>query len=119
MNEEAIAANRQKCEERVLYVLRLEDECYYIGQSRKERIETRLRKHFKGKGSAWTQLHPPIEIIEQTAMVCDYRGGELQENQKTIEYMKKYGIDKVRGGFFSNCDLDITTKNLHHHGYFI
>lgn len=105
--------------ERVLYVLRLEDGCFYVGQSRKENLQHRLRKHFSGTGSAWTRLHPPIEIVEQIDMVLDYRGGELQENQKVIEYMKRYGVSKVRGGFFTSVDEEGLRKNLRHHGYSI
>lgn len=101
---------------RVVYVLRLSDECFYIGQSRADCIEKRIKKHFKGKGSAWTKLHSPIEVVEQFEVYGSYRDGELQENEKTIEYMRRYGLSKVRGGFFSNTDETVLVKNLKSHG---
>lgn len=103
--------------ERVLYVLRLSDGCYYVGQSLTDKVEHRVRKHFNGSGSSWTRLHLPIEIIEKNVVYGSYREIELQENAKVIEYMKKYGVENVRGGFFANCDLESTIKNLRHHGY--
>ena len=48
-----------------------------------------------------------------------HREIELLENAKVVEYMQQYGVAKVRGGFFANCDLDNTIKNLRHHGFFL
>lgn len=103
--------------DRLLYVLRLKDECFYVGQSRADRFEGRIRAHFKGKGSAWTKAHLPVDVIEKIEVHGSYRDIELIENQKVIEYIKRYGLSKVRGGFFSNVDEEVTRKNLCHHGY--
>ena len=45
-----------------LYILKLKDSKLYIGQS----IDpyTRIKQHFKGKGSSWTKLHQPEEIVK-------------------------------------------------------
>lgn len=102
---------------RILYVLQLEDGCFYIGQSSVENFDRRIKKHFRGKGSAWTKAHSPVEIVEQTELYGSYRDIELSENEKTVEYMARYGIEKVRGGFFSTVDEEATRKNLQHHGY--
>ncbi len=102
--------------ERILYVLRLSDDCFYIGQSRPQNFKARMRNHFRGKGSAWTRLHHPIEIVEEVSFCGDYRAGEILENDKTLEYMRRYGLEYVRGGFFSNCDIEQTRKNLQGHG---
>lgn len=101
--------------ERLLYVLRLQDDCFYIGQSRTENFEARIQKHFRGKGSAWTRLHPPIEMIEKQLVFGSYREIELKENEKVVEYMRRYGMGKVRGGFFASVDETVTEKNLRHH----
>ena len=37
-----------------VYVLKLEDDRYYVGESISP--DTRIQNHFKGKGSAWTRL---------------------------------------------------------------
>ena len=105
--------------DRILYVLKLKHGCYYVGQSIKRCYEERIKKHFMKKGSSWTKLHPPIEIIEEYEFVSDYRGGELLENEKTVELMQKYGIEKVRGGFFSQTSMVDLEKNLARHGYII
>ena len=102
---------------RILYVLKLKDECFYIGQSLKDHYEMRIKKHFKGRGSSWTKLHRPIEVLEEISVDGTYRDIELKENQKTFEYMKKYGVKKVRGGFFSHTDEVQTIKGLKKHGY--
>ena len=102
---------------RILYVLKLEDGCYYVGQSIKRCYKKRIRKHFHKKGSSWTKLHTPIEIAEEYEFDSDYRGGEHLENEKTVELMRKYGIENVRGGFFSQTSMVGLEKNLAFHGF--
>jgi hypothetical protein len=45
--------------------------------------------------------HPPIEAVEVVEMKSKY-----DEQNKTIEYMGKYGIDNVRGGPFAGLVVD-------------
>ena len=80
-----------------LYVLRLQNGCYYVGMSRN--VELRFKKHLRGKGAKWTKLSPPIEIVETipTELISDSEASKL-EDQLTIKYARKYGKDKVRGG---------------------
>lgn len=80
-----------------LYVLKLEDDCWYIGSTRN--IEKRFKEHNKGKGSNWTRAHKPIEIYEtrETGTNHDSTAGKL-EDQLTIEYALKYCAQRVRGG---------------------
>ena len=42
------------------YLLKLENNCWYVGKS--ESITTRLKQHFTGKGSAWTKKHKPVAL---------------------------------------------------------
>ena len=44
-----------------VYALKLEDNCYYVGST--DDIDTRLYRHFSGKGAAWTQLHKPKKVV--------------------------------------------------------
>jgi predicted GIY-YIG superfamily endonuclease len=74
----------------LVYVLRLEDDCYYIGVS--SNLNARLAQHFCGDGSAWTRRHKPIELIEV------HIGGEGKEDEIALQYIKKYGYHKARGG---------------------
>lgn len=106
---------------RYIYVLELEEGCYYIGQTQKTSYEQRMKRHFDTKGksrkSAWVKLHKAIKVIE----LIEYKGTvpylEKFENDKTIEYMKKYGVSKVRGGYYCQADVDEVIKCLKAHGY--
>lgn len=86
------------------YVLKLEDGKYYVGRTNSPKF--RLDDHFSGDGSLWTSIYQPVEVVEfrKTKDECD-------ENDTTIEYMKKYGIDNVRGGSFCKEHLDKDEKH--------
>jgi len=77
----------------VLYVLRLQNEKWYIGRS--SNLERRFEQHMNGTGAKWTVLHVPINIHESRPLVSDE-----DEDLVTLEYMKQYGIYNVRGGSF-------------------
>lgn len=81
-----------------LYVLQLADGKYYVGTTHD--IKRRVEEHIRGAGSEWTRLHKFVKIIE-TRRVKD----EHDENNTTKDYMKKYGIDNVRGGSYSQVTL--------------
>ena len=77
-----------------VYVLKLEDECWYVGYS--TQIIHRLRQHFSGLGAKWTQMHKPIKLF------CLYPVVDVEEAKKlekivTSEYVSKYGQDAIRG----------------------
>ena len=76
----------------LVYVLRLEDDCYYIGVS--SNLNARLAQHFQGTGSVWTRTHRPIELLEV------YIGGESKENEIAKKYIDKYGFSNARGGIY-------------------
>jgi predicted GIY-YIG superfamily endonuclease len=80
-----------------LYVLRLENGCWYIGSSRN--VDKRFKTHQKGKGAAWTKRHKPLEIVETrpTGLTSDAEAA-LLEDELTLEYARMYGTDCVRGG---------------------
>lgn len=75
-----------------VYVLELKNNNYYVGYS--EQLETRFEQHFNGEGSEWTKLHRPIRVIEVVP------ADKSTEKTKTIEYMKKYGVEHVRGSYW-------------------
>jgi predicted GIY-YIG superfamily endonuclease len=80
-----------------LYVLKLQNNCWYVGMSRN--VDKRYQTHCKGKGSLWTKLHKPIELYKVIdAKTNDDSEAGLMEDQLTIEYAKDYGRDFVRGG---------------------
>ena len=82
-----------------VYVLRLEGGKYYVGKS--EDVQKRFQQHLKGGGSAWTRKHSPISVLKTYTNVSHF-----EEDKVTKELMAKYGIDKVRGGSYSEVVLD-------------
>jgi hypothetical protein len=93
-----------------IYVLLLKKGKYYIGKS--ERVNLRVGQHMGGCGSAWTGQYKPIKIVENIANSDNY-----DEDKITLRYMKRYGIDNVRGGSFcrvslSKSDIETISKML-------
>jgi predicted GIY-YIG superfamily endonuclease len=81
-----------------LYVLQLEDNKWYIGKTAD--VKKRFSQHQNGSGSAWTKSYKPVKIVETRRLKDDY-----DETNTTKDYMKKYGIDNVRGGAYTQVVL--------------
>lgn len=90
-----------------VYVLLLENNKYYIGKT--DNIKARLHNHFNGNGSMWTKKYKPIRLIEQHDG-CE----QFDEEKYTLIYMKKYGVENVRGGIYTQIVLDKSSlDNIH------
>jgi len=101
-------------EEKHLYLLELENGCYYIGQTNDP--ADRIRRQFRGKGSSWTQRHRPVRVVHVASLgPMSYKEAEMMENRTTIKYMKRYGWRRVRGGYFTNLDEQTTAGILRSH----
>jgi predicted GIY-YIG superfamily endonuclease len=96
LRREKIASNSPK---QKIYVIACKDNKYYVGQTSRD-VDTRVLEHFARRGSAWTYCHPPMSIIE-TFDADD----KMSEDIYTKKYMKKYGIDNVRGGSYCRVTL--------------
>jgi predicted GIY-YIG superfamily endonuclease len=81
-----------------LYVLKLAGGKYYVGKSAD--VAQRFKQHLSGRGSTWTGLYKPVSIIETRPI-----NSPFDETNVTKEYMKKYGMDNVRGGAYSKTDI--------------
>jgi len=81
-----------------IYILLLEDNKYYVGKTNS--LVVRLSDHFEGKGSVWTTKYKPLRI-EKIIKDCD----NFAEDKYTLKWMKKYGIENVRGGSFCRITL--------------
>jgi predicted GIY-YIG superfamily endonuclease len=73
-----------------VYVLKLEDDRYYVGRT--SNFMQRMKEHFTYGGSEYTKKYKPIKIVEVFEEKDTY-----DERDKTLEYMQKYGYEKVRG----------------------
>ncbi len=82
-----------------LYVLLCEDNRYYVGKTERP-ITDRVEEHFYSNGSEWTRRYKPIKVVEQVP-----NADEFDEDKYTKKYMTKYGIDKVRGGAYTQIEL--------------
>lgn len=72
---------------RCTYVLKLEDDCWYVGCT--NYLNNRLKQHWSSNGSEWTKLHKPIAVA--AIYQGDYEWGA------TKYAIAKYGTKKVRG----------------------
>lgn len=82
-----------------IYVLLCDKDRYYIGKTNRL-VNDRIEEHFNKNGSEWTKKYKPIRVIEQIR-----NADEFDEDKYTKKYMKKYGIDKVRGGSYTQIYL--------------
>lgn len=80
-----------------VYVLKLQDDCIYTGFT--ENVVERLNCHFSATGSAWTRLHPPMEVMQIV------EGDRSLEREKTLEMMRVHGWEKVRGATWCKTDM--------------
>lgn len=89
----------------LLYVLELADDCWYVGKTKD--LDTRFARHLAGTGAEWTKLHPPKVIVEAREVTSS-----LDEDHVTKQLMMKYGVDKVRGGSYSQTVLSAEQLKL-------
>ena len=80
-----------------IYVLHCRENKFYIGRTTD--LATRFLKHKAGTGAQWTKSYGPLAIID---VLPDYPFAELTT---TLDYMKRYGLDNVRGGPWCGTDL--------------
>ena len=98
---------KESKEKKILYVLLCENDKYYIGTTNRN-LNIRLEEHFSGNGSFFTKKYKPIKTVELVENVDDF-----DEDKYVKVYMKKYGIDNVRGGSYSQLTLeDYKVKTL-------
>jgi GIY-YIG catalytic domain len=85
-----------------IYVLELEKDHFYIGKTTKN-IEERINEHLSPdmfRSVEWVRKYKPIRIL-QILHNCD----SLDEDKYTKKYMSYYGIDRVRGGTYTQLIL--------------
>lgn len=83
-------------------VLILESTKYYITKiPQLLPIRIKLMENYNVINSEWIQIYKPLKIVEQFETFDIFA-----ENNTTKKYMKLYGIENVRGGSYSNVDLD-------------
>jgi predicted GIY-YIG superfamily endonuclease len=81
-----------------IYVLELIEDRYYVGRT--GNILRRIEEHFTNNGANYTKAFKPLKVLE----VVEEKTNE-DEKIKTLEYMSKYGWEKVRG--YSWCSVEL------------
>lgn len=82
-----------------IYVLQCQKDRYYVGKTSRP-LKERVEEHFSCNGSEWTRKYKPVKVLE---VIPD--ADEFDEDKYTKKYMKKYGIDRVRGGTYTQIRL--------------
>lgn len=72
-----------------VYVLQCTDNKYYVGYTTS--LGKRIAAHFAGNGAQYTRQHRPIKTVLYK------EGTPFDELKITLRYMKKYGVENVRG----------------------
>ena len=88
-----------------LYVLQCAGGKYYVGKTND--VMRRFEEHKSGKGSAWTSKYKPVKMLECRTITSDH-----DENNVTKDYMKKYGVENVRGGTYAQVSLADDVVNV-------
>ncbi len=82
-----------------IYVLQCENGKYYVGKT--TNVDRRFAEHLSDEYcSEWTRLYTPQKVIQIEDMMS-----EFDEMKITLEYMRRFGIDNVRGAQWSNLNL--------------
>ena len=84
-----------------IYILKLVDNKYYIGFT--DNIKKRVQEHIDGNGSSFTKMYRPINLVKVYENV-----NPEKVDVSIIKYMKKFGVDNVRGGSYKNVKLKKT-----------
>jgi hypothetical protein len=92
-----------------IYILALKAGKVYVGFS--DDIEVRIKRHFEGRGSQWTQKYPPIAVAGR------FPGLEEEHEQLITQCLiAVMGVKNVRGGSYTARDPNyyppITEENL-------
>lgn len=100
------ADNANAPQRKTVYVLRLQNEKYYVGIT--TNLQRRLDEHQQRShnSSAWIKQHGPVVRVVETFENCD----NFDEDKYTKLYMSRYGIENVRGG--SYCQLVLSQQQL-------
>jgi hypothetical protein len=81
-----------------LYVLLCQKGKIYVGKTSNPSF--RLDAHFREGGSAWTRRFSPEKILD----FCEIKSHH-DENNRTLDEMRKHGIDNVRGASWCQIEL--------------
>lgn len=86
-----------------IYILKLEENRYYIGYTSDPK--KRINEHLNGNGCSFTKKYKPIAVDK-----IKYDDDPIKVDKYVIKYMKKFGINNVRGGSYKDEKLSDELK---------
>ena len=87
-----------------VYVLKLEKGKWYVGAT--NNLSNRIYSHIYNRRTKWIKVYEVVQL-HQVFRISHIVNEEYSrtvfrfENDKTIEFMKEYGWDNVRGGSYT------------------
>lgn len=99
-----------------IFILKLEGDRYYVGYSGKP--DVRIKRYFAGKGSDWTTLYKPIEVLATRSLgtLCE-SDAAAKTADATVSMMRLFGWRNVRGAAWKSVDPAVVFKQLCTYGY--
>lgn len=86
----------------IVYTLKLEDRCWYVGTTTTLAFTKRMNDHWNqaGKGSQWTRLHKPVMVQAIDVYPRSLTTSEIckLEDARTLQLANNHGAERVRGG---------------------
>lgn len=95
----------------LIYVLSLRGGYFYVGTTFSSNISYSINKHLSGYENEWTKIHKPLALVKQIACITGINP-RLQEDLHVKQLMIDHGIDKVRGGSYSDVVLSVDQRVL-------
>ena len=80
----------------VVYVLRLRNNRWYVGQTPADRLKRRIYEHRFLRGAKWSPRHGVLGL--EKTICCTSEESDQIENAETLRLMCRYGLNAVRGG---------------------
>lgn len=80
-----------------IYIIKLANDCWYVGLSND--LSTRLKRHFCRKAKhpiPWLNDNKPMDLSRVL-----FDGSHAMEREVTLDLIKLYGLNKVRGANFT------------------